>query len=845
MSVGVHPEWSGHAELRRLKTLYELLRALNRSHTLEDVYQIATDTLLRATSADRAAVLTYDDRGVMRFVAARHLSLEYQRAVTGHSPWPKGARDAAPIVVPDVLQEPSLVAYREVFERERIRALAFIPLVREAGLFGKFMLYHSEPREFSTDEVEIAQAIATHIGLAFERAASEAARRRMEQQLTAILDNSGALIYLKDHEGRYVLVNRRYEEVFQMERDRVLGRTDEELFPAELAKRYRANDHRVMEAGQAISMEESALHADGLHNYVSVKFPLEGVRGEPMGVCGISTDITELRRLEIAGQHLAAIVESSDDAIVSKDLNGIITSWNKGAERLFGYTEEEAVGQPISMLAVENGPAEFPDILSQIRSGERVEHYETRRRTKDGRVIDVALTVSPVRNQAGQIIGASKIARDISDRKLAEQERAELLQREQQARRTAELLNRLSPRLAGQLHLQTLVQEITDIATDLVGAEFGSFFHNVLNEKGESYMLYTLSGVPREAFSKFPMPRNTAVFSPTFSGEGIVRSDDITKDPRYGNNPPYNGMPQGHLPVCSYLAAPVVSRSGEVIGGLFFGHSLPGRFTEGHEVLLAGIAAQAAIAMDNARLFEQSKRAQNALKRSNEELRRSNEDLETFAYSASHDLQEPLRTMGISAQLLDMHLGKELQGDPATFLSNILVSTKRMNTLLQDLLAYTRATKYAEGPAQAVDAAAVLSSVLEGMQASIEETRASATLPVVPIHEGRLAQLFQNLISNAIKYSKQTPKVHVSAEERDGFCVFSVSDNGIGIEPQFKHRIFGLFKRLHSHDQYPGSGIGLAICQRILDHYGGRIWLERSVPGEGSTFCFSIPTKDQ
>jgi PAS domain S-box-containing protein len=157
--------------------------------------------------------------------------------------------------------------------------------------------------------------------------------------------------------------------------------------------------------------------------------------------------------------------------------------------------------------------------------------------------------------------------------------------------------------LAAELDQQRLLQAITDAATKLAGAEFGSFFYNVVNEDGEIYSLYTLSGVPIDSFAQFPMPRNTAVFGPTFRGEGIVRSDDITLDPRYGQNSPHQGMPEGHLPVRSYLAVPVVSRQGEVLGGLFFGHSTPGMFTDYEEGLIVGLAAQAAIALENAYLY--------------------------------------------------------------------------------------------------------------------------------------------------------------------------------------------------------------------------------------------------
>jgi PAS domain S-box-containing protein len=174
--------------------------------------------------------------------------------------------------------------------------------------------------------------------------------------------------------------------------------------------------------------------------------------------------------------------------------------------------------------------------------------------------------------------------------------------------RTLDTLNQTWATVAGDLDLERIVQQVTDAAVELTGAQFGAFFYNVLNEAGESYMLYSLSGVPRSEFDKFPMPRNTAVFDHTFRGEGVVRSDNIRLDPRYGKSPPHYGIPEGHLPVVSYLAVPVISRSGEVLGGLFFGHSEPSRFTERHERLIVAIAAQAAIAIDNARLYSDAQR---------------------------------------------------------------------------------------------------------------------------------------------------------------------------------------------------------------------------------------------
>jgi PAS domain S-box-containing protein len=194
--------------------------------------------------------------------------------------------------------------------------------------------------------------------------------------------------------------------------------------------------------------------------------------------------------------------------------------------------------------------------------------------------------------------------------------------------RTLEVLNRTGIAIASELDLERLVQTVTDAGVELSGAQFGAFFYNVTKPDGESYMLYTLSGVAREDFARFPMPRNTGVFEPTFRGTGPVRSADIVADPRYGKNPPYNGMPPGHLPVRSYLAVPVMSRDGDVLGGLFFGHRQPGMFTERSERILLGLAAQAAVAIDNSRLYQTSQKEIVGRKAAEERLQELNRTLE-------------------------------------------------------------------------------------------------------------------------------------------------------------------------------------------------------------------------
>ena len=225
------------------------------------------------------------------------------------------------------------------------------------------------------------------------------------------------------------------------------------------------------------------------------------------------------------------MIESSDDAIITKDLNSIITSWNPAAERMFGYTAAEALGQSIRMLIPDELQTEEDVVLAKIRSGEKIDHYETVRQRKDGARLTISLTVSPIRDENGVIVGASKVARDIT-------ERARLLASAREHAANSERLGEVGSVVTSTLDRDVIVQKVTDVATALTQAQFGAFFYNVTDpQSGDAYMLYTLSGAPREAFAKFPHPRATAVFAPTFHGEGPVRLDDVTADPRYGKMP--------------------------------------------------------------------------------------------------------------------------------------------------------------------------------------------------------------------------------------------------------------------------------------------------------------------
>ena len=232
---------------------------------------------------------------------------------------------------------------------------------------------------------------------------------------------------------------------------------------------------------------------------------------------------------------------------------------------------------------------------------------------KDGEFTasDEAIVIQLAQMAANAIETLELLAREHQARLEAEETGRRLLLEKQRA----EALHRVGSAIAGRLDLQEIVQLATDAARELTPAQFGAFFYNVISDAGEAYMLYTLSGVDRSAFERFPMPRNTKIFAPTFEGVGIVRLDDVLADPRYGHSAPYHGMPEGHLPVRSYLAVPVITSSGEVAGGLFFGHPEPGMFSLQDEHMVAGIAAQSAIAIENARLYQERTRTAQTLQR--------------------------------------------------------------------------------------------------------------------------------------------------------------------------------------------------------------------------------------
>jgi signal transduction histidine kinase/CheY-like chemotaxis protein len=481
----------------------------------------------------------------------------------------------------------------------------------------------------------------------------------------------------------------------------------------------------------------------------------------------------------------------------------------------------------------------------------------------------------------------SGVYRDITERKqlearllaLNETLEARVAEIREEAR-TLEILNRTGAAVAGELDLERLVQIVTDAGVELTGAQFGAFFYNLVDEKGESYSLFTVSGVPREAFAKFPMPRNTPIFAPTFRGEGPVRSDDILADPRYGQNPPHHGMPIGHLPVRSYLAIPVVSRSGEVIGGLFFGHPEPGIFSERAERIVVGIAGQAATAIDNARLYEATQRELTARRLAERELQRVNETLEQrvaeevsrrqeveaalrqsqkmdaigqLTGGIAHDFNNLLTVISGNIEILQRRLADD--DDSQRMLTAALRGTTRAALLTERLLAFSRRQPLAPR-------SAALNKLVAGMSELLKRIIGEA-ITIETVLAGGLWQTFADinqlenaLINLAVNARDAMPDggrltietancylddtyVAMHGDVRAGQYVgVFVTDTGIGMSQDVAAKAFEPFFTTKGVGH--GTGLGLSQVYGFLKQSGGHVKIYSEI-GQGTTIKLYFP----
>jgi PAS domain S-box-containing protein len=586
---------------------------------------------------------------------------------------------------------------------------------------------------------------------------------------------------------------------------------------------------------------------------------------------GISADeLTEIS----ASQWRQIVDGATDTAIISIDERGNVKSWNSGATNILGWSEAEMLGQSLDRVFPEEDRSthlhhEIKDAVSFGRGGGE----EGWRLRKDGSRFWAVGELSPIRD-GNRIVGFIKILRDRTEAKQSEEEARE-------ERRALEILNRAGSALALETDLHKLVQLVTDAGVELTGAEFGAFFYNVINNSGESYMLYTLSGAPMEAFSKFPMPRNTEVFAPTFAGRDIVRSDDITKDPRYGKNAPCKGMPEGHLPVRSYLAVPVVSRSGEVIGGLFFGHKTPGVFSERSERCLSGLAAEAAVAIDNVRLTQAAQReiqerklAQEALEnlnstlekqvierteqlRLNEEALRQSQKMEAIGQltgGVAHDFNNLLQVIIGNTETIQRNLPNELARLQRAA-RQVMSGAQRAAALTQRLLAFARRQPLDPKP---IDVNVLVNGMSEMIHRTLGETISVETvlgagLWRVEADPNELEAAILNLAVNARdampdggRLTLETANAHIDeayvATHRElvpgQYVALSVSDTGFGMDAGTMAQAFEPF--FTTKPVGKGTGLGLSQVYGFAKQSGGHVKIYSEV-GQGTAVKLYLP----
>ena len=569
-----------------------------------------------------------------------------------------------------------------------------------------------------------------------------------------------------------------------------------------------------------------------------------------------------------ADQWRQLVDSAVDTAIISTDAAGRITTWSEGARRILGWTAAEMIGQSLERVFPEGkGEAALEQEMEGARQTGRGGGDEGWRVRKDGSLFWAAGELSPIYDENGAIVGFTKVLRDRSGKRQAEQA-------VEAERRSLEVLNKASSALATVHEVEQLVKIVTDAGVELTGAEFGAFFYNVEDDAGESYTLYALSGAPPEAFAKFPMPRNTAVFGPTFAGEGIVRSADITADRRYGKNEPYSGMPEGHLPVRSYLAVPVRSRSGGVLGGLFFGHGNVGVFSLESERGLEGLAAEAAVAIDNARLFSSLRETKERLHRLNERLEqdveaeiarraeaeealRQAQKMEAIGQltgGIAHDFNNLLAGINGSLEVIQRRLAQGRVDGTERFIAGALSSSQRAAALTQRLLAFSRRQTLDPKPTNVNQLVLGMEDLIHrtvGPEIKVEVVGAAGLWPT-KVDAAQLESALLNLAINARDAMPEGGRITIETankwiDERGGrerdlprgqYISVCVTDTGTGIPKDIAERIFEPFFTTKPIGQ--GTGLGLSMIHGFVRQSGGQVRVY-SEADHGTTMCLYLP----
>jgi PAS domain S-box-containing protein len=647
-----------------------------------------------------------------------------------------------------------------------------------------------------------------------DRKRAETALSESEGRLAGVIASAMDAIITVDDEQHIVLFNRAAEKMLRCPEGEAIGQPITHFIPQRFHGAHAGHIHSFAETGvtnRAMGPRNVlwATRADGQEFQIEASISQVVTGGKKLFTV-ILRDVTERVKAEAVREHLAAVVHSSDDAIISKDLNGTINAWNRGAEKIFGYSPAEAMGKPMLMLFPSDRINEEPDILERIRSGESVEHFETIRVRKDGTKIDVSVAISPIRDQAGTIVGASKIARDITERKRGEEHMAQQaveLSKSQQALETQQLM------------LQSVLDSMGE---GLVAADDqGKFL--IWNPAAARIVGLGGANVPPEEWS---------------SHYGAYLPDTITPFPTEQN--PLVRAIRGEV-----SSAEIFIRHPELEQGVWIeSNGAPLRDKNG--TLRGGVIAFRDITQKKAAELEIRKLNENleeSIAKRTEQLATANRELESFTYSVSHDLRAPLRHIGAFAGACLEDFGTTLDPQVLHYVQRIQAGVHRMGVLTDELLNLAR-TGQRPLRLQFTGLNSIVEEIISMLHAETEGREVEwkiGHLPSVECDPVLVRQIFQNLLSNAIKYSRRRPHavIEVGHIQENGEQIILVRDNGAGFNMQYADKLFGVFQRLHRDEEFEGTGVGLVTVQRIVQKHGGRIWAEAAVD-RGATFYFTL-----
>lgn len=608
-------------------------------------------------------------------------------------------------------------------------------------------------------------------------------------QLAAVVESSTDAIFSMSPDLVIETWNSGAQKVYGYTAEEAIGMSGR-ILSADPDSEARGSLVKSLVDGQSLYNYETVHLAKGQHKVevaISVS-PIRNQAGELIALACISRDVSERKRADEARAYLAAMVESANDAIVGLGLDGIIQSWNEGAHRLFGYTAQEAIGRKGDFLFPENALGEFTELAEASQSGKTLISDDAVRITKEGRRIDVEVSAGPIYNNHGEIIGTSRVARDISERKA---QRRALLESENQFRTLAETMPLM---MWG-------------------GPPDGTL--DYINSLCRSFIGRGLEQLEVEGWSDLVHPDDLPAFQAEFQeriATGVGRASEF----RILN--PTEG---------------IFRRFKQVVVAV---HDSDGKLVRWYGLLL-DVNDQKEIES----ILEHKVAERTA------ELERANRELDAFAYSVSHDLRSPLRHIDGFIELLKRALGEKLDEQSRHYFEVIAGSAGHMGNLIDDLLAFSRMSR-SEVTKTEVDLNAIIREVISELDPMLIEstTWKIEQLPKAYADPALMKMVWANLIQNAVKFSgkKESPEIEIGYDKNAEPNHYFIKDNGVGFSMEYVHKLFGVFQRLHRAEEFEGTGIGLANVSRIIQRHGGKVWAE-AAPDLGATFMFTLPAESE